>query len=103
MAWGDRVHATYLQLAEMTASALVESGQLTQAVDVLSATIVTDPEAHEIESALIRTLWKVGARAAAVEQYSHYAAAYERDLGIDPPSFERGGGWLPSLERACRR
>ena len=50
MAWGDRVHATYLQLAEMTAAALVESGQLTQAVDVLSATSVADPEAHEIES-----------------------------------------------------
>ena len=86
MSWSDRVHSTYLQLAQATSNALIDSGQPLQAVNVLSAAAIADPEALEIEAALVRALWLSGARAAAAEQYGHFALAHQRDLGLAAPA-----------------
>jgi len=44
-----------------------------------------EPDAEEIQVALVRLYRLSGAHAAAAEQYGHYAQSL-RDLGIDPPA-----------------
>jgi two-component SAPR family response regulator len=83
-AWRDRVHTIYLQLVQATADGLLRSGQARRASEVLARALVLDPGATELEPQLVRALWEVGARAAAKEQYEHYATACRRDLGLDP-------------------
>lgn len=88
MAWRDRVHSTFLQLVQATSEALLACGSARQAADVLGRALVVDPNASELEVGLVRALLKLGARAAAAEQYSHYAQAYRRDYGTEPPSMD---------------
>jgi DNA-binding SARP family transcriptional activator len=86
MSWRDRVHATYLQLAQATADFALGEGQPRVATELLSRALVVDSHAFELEASLVCALVAAGARAAALEQYEHYAHAYRRDLGAEPPS-----------------
>jgi len=45
-----------------------------------------DPEAEEIQAALVRLYRLSGAHAAAAEKYQHYSQAM-RDLGVEPPAY----------------
>jgi DNA-binding SARP family transcriptional activator len=83
-AWRDRVHTSYLQLVQAAADGMFRSGQARRAAEVLSRALVIDPAAIELEPPLVRALWVDGAKAAAKEQYEHYASAYRQDLGLDP-------------------
>ena len=103
MAWRDRVHATYLQLAQRTSEALLALGALQEGIDVIGRALVVDPTALDLEATLVTALWDSGAVAAAAHQYSHFARAYEEDLGVAPPTFsdmcERRPGVWPALRR----
>jgi DNA-binding SARP family transcriptional activator/tetratricopeptide (TPR) repeat protein len=81
--WRDRVHTTYLQLVQATADGLMHGGRARKASEVLTRALVLDPTALELEPQLVKALWEVGARAAAKEQYEHYATACRKDLGIE--------------------
>jgi DNA-binding SARP family transcriptional activator len=90
--WRDRVHALFLHLVHATSRALHDSRRDSDALSLLLAAVNIDPEALELETQLVRGYARVGADGAASRQYRHYAAAYRRELGAEPPS-------LPDLLR----
>jgi DNA-binding SARP family transcriptional activator len=47
-----------------------------------------DPDADQIELYLLRLYRRMGANAAAAEQYAHYATLMREQLGIEPPPLE---------------
>ncbi|HEX7590831.1 MAG TPA: hypothetical protein VF375_02680 [Candidatus Limnocylindrales bacterium] len=47
-----------------------------------------DPDADQIELCLLRLYRRMGARAAAAEQYAHYAGVMRNQMGIEPPPLE---------------
>jgi DNA-binding SARP family transcriptional activator len=49
--------------------------------------LAIDPGADGIELKLLRAYKESGRRAAAAEQYAHYASTL-RELGADPPGFD---------------
>jgi DNA-binding SARP family transcriptional activator len=103
MAWRDRVHTTYLQLAQRTSETLLKAGAVQQGIDVISRALVVDPAALDLEASLVMALLDSGATAAAAHQYAHFAKVYEEDLGATPPSlsdlFERKPDVWPALRR----
>lgn len=84
--WRDRLHALYLHLVHASAQALSESGQLEEALNVLLEATSTDPEALELETQLVQAYARLGAQGAAARQYRHFAEAYRREVGADPPA-----------------
>jgi DNA-binding SARP family transcriptional activator len=90
--WRDRLHALFLHLVHATSRALHEGGRDSEALSLLLAAVNIDPEALELETELVRVYARVGAGGAAARQYRHYADAYRRELGAEPPS-------LPDLLR----
>jgi DNA-binding SARP family transcriptional activator len=47
-----------------------------------------DPDAEQIELCLLRLYRRMGASAAAAEQYSHYVGVMREQLGVEPPRLE---------------
>lgn len=88
ISWRDRLHSRYLSLVEQTGLALVERRRTREAIEVLHRALAIDSNAIEFERRLVALYASVGARAAAVEQYRHFAAACRTDLGVEPPPFE---------------
>jgi len=86
--WRTLVHAQFLRLCQATAAALLKSGQLQTAIDVLSQAVELDPLAFEARRTLIYVLFKAGAADAAADHYRHYAAAMQRELGMRAPPFD---------------
>jgi DNA-binding SARP family transcriptional activator len=107
MAWRDRVHSTYLLLAQRTGEALLGAGDLRLGIDVMSRALSVDPSALDLEASLILALLEAGATAAAAHQYSHFAKACDEELGIVPPELvemqTRGVDAWPSLRRSQGR
>jgi LuxR family maltose regulon positive regulatory protein len=85
--WRERLHALFLLVVHATEAGLTERGDYGRAVDVLMSVLAVDPDAIEVEVGLVRALRRLGADAAAAEQYAHLARSYRRDLGAEPPSF----------------
>jgi len=86
LGWRDRLHTTYLLLVTATVSAMAARGMWAEATGVLMRAHGIDPDDLDLESALVRALARSGARAAAGEQYSHFARAYRALLGTEPPT-----------------
>jgi two-component SAPR family response regulator len=84
--WRDRLHALFLHLVHATGRALHESGRDHDALTLLLAAVNVDPDALELETELVRVYARVGADGASARQYSHFAEAYRRELGTEPPS-----------------
>ncbi len=95
MSWRDRVHATYLHLVHATAQKFAADGRYEDAFEVLQQATEIDDEALELETALVWVYERLGSHGAAVEQYRRLAAAYRRDLGIDPPPLQEVLGAAP--------
>jgi DNA-binding SARP family transcriptional activator len=91
LGWRERLHATFLLLVHSTEQALVERGDYSRAVDVLMSALAVDPDALDLETDLVRALRRMGADAAAAEQYAHLSRSFRGELGIEPPSFESLG------------
>ena len=95
IAWRDRVHGAYLHLVHSTQARLARLGNLEGALRLLLAATAIDPEALDLEVAVVWTYARLGAAAAAAEQYGRLCVAYRRDLGLDPPSFADVVGSTP--------
>ena len=86
LSWRARVHAAYLDFARSAVERLTRQGGLSTAVDVCLRVLAVDPDARDVERALVWLYWRGGARSAAETQYAHLASA-ERDDGVAAPRF----------------
>lgn len=84
----DSLHAAYLQIIENAVLRDTASGHFERGVGLARRALEIDPDAEQIELALLRLYALSGAHAAAAEQYSHYATMIRRDLGVEPPPLD---------------
>jgi len=84
-AYRDALHAGYLRIVERAVHADLDTGHLGRGIFIAERAVEVDPDAEEIQVALVRLYRHSGAHAAAAEQYAHYSKAMN-DLGIEPPS-----------------
>jgi LuxR family maltose regulon positive regulatory protein len=81
----DSLHASYLRIVEEAIRLETASGYFTRGIALAERASEIEPDAEEIQLALVRLYRLSGAHAAAAEQYTHYAAAM-RELGVEPPA-----------------
>lgn len=95
LGWRDRLHSVYLALMQQTQVTLIRAGRLQQALQLALLALQTDPDAGDTERTLVWLYSAMGARAAAAEQYEHYAATQRDQLGIEPPSLSQIAAMTP--------
>jgi DNA-binding SARP family transcriptional activator len=83
----EGLHAAYLHLVETSLRVDIDTGQFSRGIEVAQAVAQVEPDAEQIQVALVKLYRLSGAHAAASEQYGRYATIL-RDLGVDPPPFE---------------
>jgi len=81
----DALHAGYLRIVERAVRDDLDSGHLGRGIFIAERATEVDPDAEEIQVALVRLYRHAGAHAAAAEQYAHYAR-YMSELGLEPPA-----------------
>lgn len=81
----DALHAGYLRIVESAVRGDLDSGHLGRGIFIAERATEVDPDAEEIQVALVRLYRYSGAHAAAAEQYAHYAR-YMNELGLEPPA-----------------
>jgi DNA-binding SARP family transcriptional activator len=79
----DGLHASYLRVMEHAIRSDLDSGNFARGILLAERAMEVDPEAEEIQLALIRLYRHAGAHAAASEQYGRYEIAM-RELGSEP-------------------
>jgi len=84
-AYRDSLHASYLRVVEEAIRLDIDGGHVARGTFLAERAAEVEPEAEEIQVALVRLYRLSGSHAAAAEQYGHYAQSL-RDLGIEPPS-----------------
>jgi DNA-binding SARP family transcriptional activator len=93
--WASRyrepLQAAALRVAEQAIRAGARNRMLQGAIGVAQRASRLEPEAEEIQVALIHLYRMAGAHAAAAEQYEHYAASMKA-LGLEVPPLS--AGWL---------
>ena len=82
----DALHAAYLRVMERAIRSDIDSGHFSRGTFLAERAAEVDPEAEEIQAALVRLYRLSGAHAAAAETYQHYSRAL-RELGIEPPAY----------------
>jgi LuxR family maltose regulon positive regulatory protein len=82
----DSLHAAYLRVMERAIRADLNAGHFDRGTFMAERAAEVDPDAEEIQTALIRLYQLSGAHAAAAEQYAHYERSM-RDLGLEPTPF----------------
>jgi DNA-binding SARP family transcriptional activator len=82
----DALHAAYLRVMERAIRIDIDTGQFGRGIFLAERAAEVDPEAEEIQAALVRLYRLSGAHAAAAEQYEHYAESM-RELGVEPVPF----------------
>jgi DNA-binding SARP family transcriptional activator len=82
-AWREHLHARYLSLAQDLVLRLSATGDFSAAQRVARAAVACDPDALELERELVWLYGRTGHRAAAAEQYRHYAAKVREHLGLE--------------------
>jgi DNA-binding SARP family transcriptional activator len=87
-AYRESLHATFLLVVERASSQLEAAGRLEEAAAVARRCLDVDPTADQVELRLLRLYRRLGAHAAAAEQYGHYASVLRDELGVDPPDLE---------------
>jgi DNA-binding SARP family transcriptional activator len=88
MGWRDYLHSTFLHLARSAHRALAARGDLGLALTIAHRALSEDPQASEIERALVWTYAAVNSHDAATRQYQHYAASFRELHDEVAPSFE---------------
>jgi DNA-binding SARP family transcriptional activator len=84
----DSLHARYLETMERTISDEMDAGRVDRAIRLAQRALDVDPDADQVEVALLRLYRATGAHAAAAEQYAHYATVMRDQLGVEPPPLE---------------
>jgi DNA-binding SARP family transcriptional activator len=79
----DSLHAAYLRVIEQAVRRDLDTGHVGRGTFLAQRASEVDPDAEEIQVALVRLYRLSGAHAAAAEQYGHYAQSM-RDLGLEP-------------------
>ncbi len=87
-AYRDGLHAAYLEILERAVRADFGSGHYDRAIALARRTLEVDPDAEQVEVALLRLYRATGAHAAAAEQYGHYANYVRDELGTEPIPLE---------------
>jgi len=82
----DSLHASYLRVVEEAIRLDIDGGHFARGASLAERAAEVEPDAEEIQVALVRLYRLSGAHAAAAEQYGHYAQSL-RDLGIEPPPY----------------
>ncbi len=82
----DALHAGYLRVMEHAIRIDLDTAHFGRGTFLAERALEVDPEAEEIQAALVRLYRLSGAHAAAAEQYAHYAQSM-RDLGLEPPAY----------------
>lgn len=85
LAWRDRLHANYLGLAKRVFKRLVGNGRHEEAVRVCQVALAVEPNALDIEQALVWAYAYMGLASAAAGQYAHLAQAHQAELGLAAP------------------
>jgi DNA-binding SARP family transcriptional activator len=81
----DNLHSSYLEVIERAIADELRAARFDRAIELCRRALDVDPACEPIERHLLRIYRVTGAHAAAAEQYRHYAAAVQEDLGVDPP------------------
>jgi DNA-binding SARP family transcriptional activator len=84
----ETLHAAYLDRMERAITADTNSGAFDRALTMAQLALNADPDAEQIELCLLRLYRRMGANAAAAEQYVHYAGVMRGQLGMEPPPLE---------------
>lgn len=79
----DSLHAGYLRIMEHAIRSDLDRGNFARGTFLAERAIDVDPNAEEIQVALVRLYRLSGAHAAAAEQYGHYAQLM-RDISAEP-------------------
>ena len=87
-AYRDSLHAAYLRLIETAIRADIDSGHHARGIRLAQLALDAEPDAEELQIALMRLYRMSGSMAAAAEQYEHYARS-QRELGVDPEPFDQ--------------
>jgi DNA-binding SARP family transcriptional activator len=82
----DALHAAYLRVMERAIRMDIDTGQFGRGTFLAERAAEVEPDAEEIQAALVRLYRMSGAHAAAAEQYEHYAESM-RELGVEPVPF----------------
>jgi len=85
----DSLHAAYLEIVERAIQVDATSGHHDRGIAIARRAVEVDPDAEQLEVALLRLYHLTGAHAAAAEQYNHYATVLRDDLGIEPPAIDQ--------------
>jgi LuxR family maltose regulon positive regulatory protein len=80
----DGLHASYLRVIESEVQRDLDSGHVARGLVLAERAAEIDPEAEELQAALIRLYRMSGAHAAAAEQYGHYTHLMH-ELGLEAP------------------
>jgi DNA-binding SARP family transcriptional activator len=79
----DSLHASYLRVIEQAIRLDIDVGQFARGTFLAERAAEVEPDAEEIQTALVRLYRLSGAHAAATKQYRRYAHAVH-ELGVDP-------------------
>jgi DNA-binding SARP family transcriptional activator len=85
--WRSRLQVAFLEFSQQSVDELMRRGDVAGARDVALKALEAEPDARDLERKLIALYWRLGSKAAARAQYSHFAAL-ERADGFDPPTFD---------------
>lgn len=84
----DTLHASFLDRIERSIELDTRTGAFDRALHLAQLALHADPDAEQIELSLLRLYVRMGANAAAAEQYAHYASVMRDQLGMEPPPLE---------------
>ena len=84
----DNLHARYLGEVEKALSESHHGSDMRWQLWVGQRALSVDPEADAVEAQVIRLYRRLGAPAAAAEQYGHYSAVMRDQLGVEPPGID---------------
>jgi len=87
-AYRENLHAAVLAAAEDELIRSRRELDYDRAIHIGHAMLAVDPQADGIELELLRTYKQGGRKAAAAEQYAHYAAYVRQELAAEPPRWE---------------
>ena len=85
-AYREALHAAYLRVMERAIQIDLDTGHFNRGTFLAERAGEVDPEADEIQAALVRLYRLSGAYAAAAEQYGHYSQTM-KELGVEPRPF----------------
>ena len=84
----ENLHAAALGVSEAAMIRAQQRADFDAAIRIGQAMLAVDPQADAIELELLRAYKRSGRRAAAAEQYAHYAAYVRSELAVEPPTYD---------------